>query len=244
MRSLAALLLCLCLCLPAHATDAELQRYHALRSNGYLLAANALIHFNPENRTDDPRNLRACHEALERLQALAAGGPESIRPALARMQATLAVLQRLPREESPRYPALLIDLLDSQRQLDANALAAYTAAAANLPATVRLLHRQSLALGELLLNAQARNARTLGDHSVNWSAETFVAKDARIEADFAALPSALPDSADQLNKHWRTYRFTRPRLLASEPGQTLGGEERYLSKIMRELDRLAVSGKR
>jgi hypothetical protein len=146
----------------------------------------------------------------------------------------------LRRDEAPRYPQLLIGLLDTRVQLDRQSGAAYQQMQADLTPVVRLLNRQSLDIASLLLHAQARSARVLGDHSLAYSEVEFAARDQAIEEGFAQLIALLPEQADRLHKQRLAYRFVRQRLLDRDPGRVTGSLERYLAGIVVALDEIAA----
>ena len=220
------------------------QQYQQLRSQATLLAVNALIYYDAEPQArPDRRHLEALHAAQQRLDALALelSLPTNIGDSLASLSAWLGKLQALPRDEAPRYPQLLIGLLDSRAQLDRQAAVAYQQAQAQLPQATRLLNRQSLDIASLLLHAQARSARVIGDHSLLFAEAEFVAQDQAIKQGFAELTRLLPAQADTLHQQLLAYRFVRKRLLDRDPGQVIGGLERYLAGVVVELDALAAA---
>lgn len=237
---------CLSLWLLASSTlwaAAPAQQYQQLRSQATLLAVNALLYFDADPRLQpDARHLTSLREAQQRLDALAVELelPAAIGDSLASLNAWLDGLQALSRDEAPRYPQLLIGLLDSRAQLDRQSDVAYQQVQADLDPVVRLLNRQSLDIASLLLHAQARSARVLGDHSLAFAETEFVARDRAIEQGFAELISILPEQADRLHKQRLAYRFVRKRLLDRDPGQVTGSLERYLAGIVVALDALAA----
>lgn len=237
---------CLSLWLLASSTlwaAAPAQQYQQLRSQATLLAVNALLYFDADPRLQpDARHLTSLREAQQRLDALAVELelPSAIGDSLASLNAWLDGLQALPRDEAPRYPQLLIGLLDSRAQLDRQAAANYQQGQDQLSPAARLLNRQSLDIASLLLHAQARSARVLGDHSLAFAETEFVARDRAIEQGFAELISILPEQADRLHKQRLAYRFVRKRLLDRDPGQVTGSLERYLAGIVVGLDELAA----
>jgi hypothetical protein len=220
------------------------QQYQQLRSQATLLAVNALIYYDahPETRPDR-RHLAALQQAQQRLDTLALelNLPSDIGNSLASLDAWLDKLQALSREDAPRYPQLLIGLLDSRAQLDRQVAAAYQQDEDLLPAATRLLNRQSLDIASLLLHAQARSARVIGDHSLAFAEAEFIARDQAIKQGFDELSRLLPEQTGVLHKQRLAYRFVRKRLLDRDPGQVIGGLERYLAGVVVELDALAVA---
>jgi len=237
---------CLSLWLLASSTlwaAAPAQQYQQLRSQATLLAVNALLYFDADPRLQpDARHLTSLREAQQRLDVLAVelDLPPAIGDSLASLDAWLDGLQALSRDDAPRYPQLLIGLLDSRAQLDRQAAVAYQQAQDQLLPATRLLNRQSLDIASLLLHAQARSARVLGDHSLVFAEAEFVARDQAIEQGFAELSRLLPERADTLHKQRLAYRFVRKRLLDRDPGQVIGGLERYLAGVVVGLDELAA----
>jgi hypothetical protein len=237
---------CLSLWLLASSTlwaAAPAQQYQQLRSQATLLAVNALLYFDADPRLQpDARHLTSLREAQQRLDVLAVelDLPPAIGDSLASLDAWLDGLQALSRDDAPRYPQLLIGLLDSRAQFDRQAAVAYQQAQDQLLPATRLLNRQSLDIASLLLHAQARSARVLGDHSLVFAEAEFVARDQAVEQGFAELSRLLPERADTLHKQRLAYRFVRKRLLDRDPGQVIGGLERYLAGIVVGLDELAA----
>ena len=222
---------------------APAQQYQQLRSQAALLAVNALLYYDADPRArPDARHLTTLREAQQRLDALAVelDLPADMGDSLASLNAWLDDLQAVPREEAPRYPQLLIGLLDSRAQLDRQAAATYQQGQDQLSPAARLLNRQSLDIASLLLHAQARSARVLGDHSLAYSEVEFAARDRAIEEGFTQLIVLLPEQATALHKQRLAYRFVRQRLLDSDPGRVTGSLERYLTGIVVALDKLAL----
>jgi hypothetical protein len=237
---------CLSLWLLASSTlwaAAPAQQYQQLRSQATLLAVNALLYFDADPRAQpDERHLSTLREAQQRLDALALqlNLPGEMGDSLASLNAWLDDLQAVRRDEAPRYPQLLIGLLDTRAQLDRQSDLAYQQVQADLEPVVRLLNRQSLDIASLLLHAQARSARVLGDHSLAYSEVEFVARDQAIEEGFTELIGLLPEQAEALHKQRLAYRFVRQRLLDRDPGRVTGSLERYLAGIIVALDEIAA----
>lgn len=237
---------CLSLWLLASSTlwaAAPAQQYQQLRSQATLLAVNALLYFDADPRAQpDARHLATVREAQQRLDALALqlDLPTEMSDSLASLSAWLDDLQAVHRDEAPRYPQLLIALLDTRAQLDRQSDTAYQQLQSDLDPVVRLLNRQSLDIASLLLHAQARSARVLGDHSLAYSEVEFTARDQAIEQGFTQLIALLPEQADRLHKQRLAYRFVRQRLLDRDPGRVTGSLERYLAGIIVALDEIAA----
>ena len=97
----------------------EAQLLNEVGSRGQLLSASALLYFNPAIRTPDPRSLTAVYYQLNTLASHVQqlGQPSALAQPLQAMQRSFAELDRLPRKEQQRYPALLQALLQQQLQL-------------------------------------------------------------------------------------------------------------------------------
>lgn len=224
--------------------SAPSQQYQQLRSQATLLAVNALIYYDAQpDARPDRRHLTALQGAQQRLDTLALqlNLPSDVGDSLASINAWLDRLQALSREDAPRYPQLLIGLLDTRVQLDQQAAAAYQQTQDRLPLATRLLNRQSVDIASLLLHAQARSARVIGDHSLAFAEAEFAARDQAIKQGFDELSTLLPEQAEALHKQRLAYRFVRKRLLDRDPGQVIGGLERYLAGIVVALDSLAAA---
>ncbi|WP_137819656.1 hypothetical protein [Pseudomonas sp. 2FG] len=224
------------------AASERAQRYHELQSQAYLLCANALMYFEAQGGPPDPGHLAAYQGALSRLDGLTRqlGQPPELSQPLDEISALLSELEQLPRSEAPLYPARLIALLGAHEQLESRAAQHYRQLEPEVPARVRLLHRQSQALGRLLLQAQARSARVLGVYSVALSAAEFAAMDEGINQGFASLLAELPEHAERLQKQQRSFRFVRGQLLSSDFGKSIASAEPYVARSMLELDQLAA----
>lgn len=243
MRCLPMALIALSLLLSSLAAASErAQRYYELHSQAYLLCVNALLYFAAQERAPDPRHLAAYRGALSRMAGLSGelGQPPELSQPLAEISALLGELERLPRSEAPLYPARLIALLGAHERLESQAAQHYRQLAAEVPAPVQLLHRQSQALGRLLLHAQARSARVLGAYSVALSVAQFAALDQDINRGYASLLATLPEHAERLQKQQHSFRFVRGQLLSSDFGKSIASSEPYIARSMLELDQLAA----
>jgi hypothetical protein len=217
------------------------QIYQQMRSQATLLAVNALLYFDADPQVHpDERHLVRVNEAQKRLDAMALQLEPNMQvgDSLASLHAWLAELQALPRRDAPRYPQLLIGLLDTRLKLDRQLGEAY-AQLESTPPVARQLNQQSLTIGSLLLDAQARSARLLGDHSLAYSEAELIARDQVIQQGFTTLMAELPEHAKPLYKQRSAYRFVRERLLDRAPGRVTGSLERYLAGVLVALDDLA-----
>lgn len=232
MRRLALIMTLLCL---APLSWAE----PSLRTQAVLLTANALVYFDADPRArPDERHLTRMQQARQglRRQLDARPRPEPLRRAVEALLARQAELAAVPREQAPRYPQLLVALLDARLQLEAQ-LQQHDHEP-NAPAQV--LQRLDQNIGELLLHALARSARVLGDHSLNLEQSGFLALDEQIEADLAEAIALLPAQTEVLHKQRLAYRFVRKRLLDAAVTQVDGSLERYVAGVLVSLDMLAA----
>lgn len=212
----------------------------SLRTQALLLTANALVYFDADPRArPDERHLARMRQAGDglRRQLDARPWPAELRQAGEALLAQQVALAAVPREQAPRYPQLLVALLDMRLQLEAQ-LRQHDQASST---PRQLLQQLSQTIGELLLHAQARSARVLGDHSLNLDQDGFLALDQQIETDFAAAIELLPAQAEALHKQRLAYRFVRKRLLDPDPGQVDGSLERYIGGVLLSLDALAAN---
>lgn len=226
-----ALILALCCLAPSSWAESS------LRTQAVLLTANALVYFDADPRVrPDERHLLRMQQAGQglRRQLDARAWPEPLRQAADTLLLRQAELVAVPREQAPRYPQLLVALLDARLQLEAQ----LQQHEQQSRAPRQVLQRLNQAIGELLLNALARSARVLGDHSLKLDQNGFLALDQQIEADFAEALRQLPAQAQMLHKQRLAYRFARKRLLDTTPGQADGSLERYIGDVLLSLDNL------
>ncbi|VXC51467.1 conserved exported hypothetical protein [Pseudomonas sp. 8Z] len=209
----------------------------SLRTQAVLLTANALVYYNPDPQAQpDERHLARMQQAgtSMREQLAVQPWPEPLRQAVDELLARQAQLASVPRQQAPRYPQLLVGLLDARLKLEAQLRQQVPAAEQSQQVQQRL----SQAIGELLINAMARHARVLGAHSLNLDQDGFNALDRQIETDFTVLVDLLPAQAEVLHKQHRVYRFARQRLLEAASGQADGSLERYIGGVLLSLDNL------
>lgn len=232
MRRLALIVALLCL---APLSWAE----PSLRTQAVLLAANALVYFDADPRArPDERHLARMLQAREglRRQLDERPWPEPLRLAVEALLARQAELAAVPRDQAPRYPQLLVALLDARLQLAAQ-LQLHDQ---EVSVPRQVLQRLCLNIGELLLHAQARSARVLGDHSLNLDQSGFLSLDKQIGADFVEVIELLPEQTEALHKQRLAYRFVRKRLLDAAVSQVDGSLERYVASVLVSLDVLAA----
>lgn len=210
----------------------------SLRTQTVLLTANALVYFDADPRVHpDERHLLRMQQAGQglRRQLDARAWPASLRQAADTLLVRQDALVAVPREQAPRYPQLLVALLDARLQLDEQLQPHEQQANAQRQVLLDL----NQAIGELLISALARNARVLGDHSLKLDQNGFLALDRQVEAGFAKALQQLPTQAQVLHKQHLTYRFVRKLLLDVTASQIDGSLERYTAGVLVNLDALA-----
>lgn len=232
--------LCLLLCLmslpdsPLRADTRTPQQLSELTSRSRLLCASALLYFDPQQRSPDPRSLTAVYYHLNTLETLVLqlGQPAALQAPLAALKGTFASLDRLPPEAGASYPALIEQLLQQQRQLQ---LAAEVAGQGD-----SLLQRQSRDLAELLLDYQVRHYHWPHVRTELLERDRRERLDVDVRQRFTRMEQELPQHADALRAIARHYQFVRSQLLSPARGSG-GGAEFYLSRAVLDLDELAAS---
>ena len=86
-----------------------------------------------------------------------------------------------------------------------------------------------------------RSALVIGYHTLALDNAEFIAREQAITHGFDELSRLLPEQAEALFVQRLAYRFVRKRLLHRDPGQVIGGLERYLAGIVVGLDDLAAT---
>lgn len=222
--------------LPAWAVSLP-QQYQQMRSQANLLAATALLHFDTDPRPGGSPlkdEIQRLNEIAQQLQEQAAQlGLHS--PALMALQARIAALQRLSREQSVDYAALLIELLDYHEQLD-DQLARLAQGYVATP-LAQAMAEQSQRIRTLRLQSLARNARVLARHTLSPTDSGLQQLDQEIEQGFEWLAVALPEAERPLLQHQqRNYRFVRKQLLVPDTLRNSAAAQRYINGLVGWLD--------
>ncbi len=135
------------------------QQLSEVGSRSRLLCASAMVYFNPQERSPDPRSLTAVFHHLNSLEThvLQLGQPDQLAQPVRAMKGLFAELDRLPHAQRERYPELVRQLLVAHRQLQ-QATDTYSRAQPGLLVAKPLqpLNALSQALGNLLLDYQLR----------------------------------------------------------------------------------------
>ncbi|MDG1580404.1 hypothetical protein [Pseudomonas sp. GOM6] len=239
--------LCVLLCLlpllsPAQSSERlRAQQLSEIASRSRLLCASALLYFDPQQRTLDPRGLTAAYYHLNSLETLVLqlGQPAALQQPLLALKDSFNRLDRLPPSERARYPQLLEPLLSQQRSL-LQALEGEEGAVQGSPPVVNLLQRQSLDLARLLLDYQMRHYPWPQTRSDLLTAAQRQQVDQAVGQRFGRLEQALPEQAAALRSIRRHYQFVR-NPLQSNVRSTSGGAEFYLSRAVLDLNELAAN---
>ena len=244
MRTTVLLCLLYLLCQPAWGDGRSAQQLSELDSRSHLLCASAMVYFNPQDRSPDPRSLTAVFHHLNMLETyvMQLGQPPQLLQPVTAMKRVFAKLDGLSRAQSGRYPELVQQLLGHHRQLQLAAADAYDRAQQDptLSASALLLNAQSQALARLLLDYQLRLYPLPDKGGFVLTPAQLQALDSAIEQRFDSLLAAYSTHAEVLLKVRNNYRFVRAEL-QQRKGCTQGGAEFYLSRAVLDLDELAMT---
>lgn len=216
------------------------QQLSEISSRSQLLCASAMVYFDPGERAPDPRSLTAVFYHLNTLDTyvLQLGQPPALLQPLRAMQRLFAELDRLPRNQRERYPALISQLLSAQHLLQQAASQAYAQQGLPDSAPQQLFGAQSQAMASLLLDYQRRNYPLPESPQSALKPAQLQALDQQIEQGFERLLAQYGEHAQVLDKARSNYQFVR-RQLQQEHGRAHGGLEFYLSRTVIDLDELA-----
>lgn len=205
----------------------------ALHDQSVLLVANALICFSSDPAANPDiqhrQSLLGAQSALRQLLDRESWPGELHRDVEQLIELSESLVE-MPRVQQPSYPTMLVQMLDAHQRIDAQPSLQDSTDDATPSARTRL-ERLGINIGDLLLHAQARSARVLGEHSIRLGQEGFTHLDQQIESDFKALGDEFPT----LRKQHMAYRFVRKSLLSPVPGKANGSSERYVSAMIVEL---------
>lgn len=219
------------------------QQLSEVGSRSRLLCASAMVYFNPQERSPDPRSLAAVFHHLNTLEThvLQLGQPAPLAQPVRAMKGLFAELDRLPRAQRERYPELVRQLLVAHRQLQ-QAADTYAHAQPGLvaAASVQPLNALSQALASLLLDYQLRRYPLPDKAGFALTPAQVQALDGAIEQRFDGLLVEHSAHAELLAKIRGGYRFVRAEL-QQDKGRAQGGAEFYLSRAVLDLDELAMT---
>ncbi|MCO6056771.1 hypothetical protein NG726_08805 [Pseudomonas sp. MOB-449] len=205
----------------------------ALHDQSVLLLANALICFDADPAANpDVQHRQSLLGAQSALRELLDGESWSgeLHRDVEQLIELSETLVEMPQEQQPSYSTMLVQMLDAHQRIDAQSSYLDGTDDATPSARARM-ERLGINIGDLLLHAQARSARVLGEHSLRLGQEGFTHLDQQIESDFKALGDEFPS----LRKQHMAYRFVRKSLLSPIPGKANGSSERYVSAVIVEL---------
>ncbi len=219
------------------------QQLSEVGSRSHLLCASAMVYFNPQEHSPDPRSLTAVFHHLNTLEThvLQLGQPELLVQPLRALKGLFAELDRLPRAHRERYPELVRQLLVAHRQLQ-QAADSYARVQPGLVAAplVQPLNALSQALASLLLDYQLRRYPLPDKAGFALTPAQLQALDDAIEQRFDRLLAEHSAHAEVLAKIRANYRFVRAEL-QQDKGRAQGGAEFYLSRAVLDLDELAMT---
>src|SRR3990167_2862071 len=243
MRTTALLCLLYLMSPPAWGDGRSAQQLSELGSRSRLLCASAMVYFNPQDRSPDPRSLSAAFYHLNTLEThvVQLGQPDPLAQPLRAMKRLFTELDRLPRAQRERYPELIRQLLVEHVQLRQGA-DAHARAHRDLLAIASLqpFNAQSQALASLLLDYQLHRYPLPDKADFALTPAQLQALDAAIEQRFDSLMAAYSAHAEVLVKVRGNYRFVRAELQQPK-GRAQGGAEFYLSRAVLDLDELALT---
>lgn len=234
-------LLLLCWVFPVWADEQRMQFLHELRTRSHLLCSSAMLYFNPAIKLPDQRALAASYDSLNLLttRTVQLEQPQEMANNLRDMQRLLKTLERMPQQNAGQYPELLMQLLQTQRLMDAWAAERLLQQGEVENASVHALYQQSLEMARLLLDYQAsRYPFPVGGYQ-RLSMDQLQALDRDISERFERL-NADATLAASLAGVYRNYRFVRAQFLANDIQNSSGGIEFYLARSIIDIDELAA----
>lgn len=239
MRSVLFLFLCT-LCSFARADTQSQQYLHEISTRAYLLCSSAMVYFNPQDRTPDPRSLTAYFDNLNVMETkiIQLGQPPELNDPLKGMQAIFKELDNTPRSKAALYPDRIGRLLKLNVQLQEAVGTAYKAELKATPSPVELLNEQSQAMAHLLMDYQLRRYPLPDKTGLNIDPTQLQTIDSTIDGRFSLLLKKYPDRAAIIDKVRKNYQFVRPQLLQAK-GRPNGGAEFYMTRSVIDLSDLA-----
>lgn len=216
------------------------ERLQAIRSLGFSVCSNLLVHYNPNQGDSEPRYAERYHQALQQLQQLVTLEQDPLLiQAASEMRQHINELERQPASDAALYPARINPLLEAQARLDQQAAKRYASVAPSEP-NRQLLHHLTLNIERLQLLYQTRTFGSLAIYAVEVDDNTFPQLDQQILQGFAAIEHDRPQQAVELSKLKRKYEFIRPRLLKHELGWVPGSAAYYLGQVSDGLTKLDI----
>lgn len=242
MRLGGLLLLIWLYAMTACANEQERQYLHEIRTRSALVCSSALLYFNPALKAPDVRALASSYESLNLLGARSVqlGRPELLAALVSDMQHLFKDLERLPRQEAAQYPRLLVQLLQLQRDMDTWAGKQLSTGGIVGNSVAQTLRQQSLAMARLLLDYQVRTYPFASGEFQGLTTTERQALDRDLNEGLQYINDADASLAGVISAVHRSYRFVRSQVLASQPRQSVGGVEFYLSRGVIDMDELVA----
>ncbi|MFP6850492.1 MAG: hypothetical protein VCA57_17505 [Pseudomonas sp.] len=222
-------------------TALQLSKFH---SRGQLFCASAMLYFNPQERTPDPRLLSSMYNHLWAMQAdvWQLGQPADLVKPVEGIQQLLDQLAGKTSEQKKDYPDLVRQLIVRVLQLQRAADVAYAQEQSSFPAdsTAVMFTDQSRALASLLFDYELRHYAMVDKEQFLMSPEQLQKLDQGIENRFSQLLRLHTEHSATLGAIYRNYQFVRGQLQQSK-SRANGGAEFYVSRVVIDLDELALT---
>ncbi len=230
--------------LQARADEYTALQLSELNSRGHLFGASAMLYFNPQERTPDPRLLNSVFDHLRKLQTNVEqlGQPVELAKPVQDLQELFKQLDSMPPEQRKRYPDLVRQLLVHLQKLQKAADAAYASEQLTYPAdsSAALFADQSRALASVLFDYQLRHYPVLDKERFQMSPEELQALNQSIEDRFDQLRDLHAEHSGSLDEIRRNYLFVRGQLQQSK-SRANSGPEFYVSRVVTDLEELAMT---
>jgi hypothetical protein len=228
------------LCPLAWGNEPSAQYFNELDTRSHLLCASAMVYFNPNERSPEPGGLNTVFYHLNTLESRVQqlGKPGELVQPLQAIKRLFSELENTPASQRERYPTLIRQLLVEQRKLQQAAAAQASAISASTQA--QELNAQSQALARLLLDYQLRRYPLPNKAEFTLEPAQLEALDGDIEQRFDSLLADPAAQTSVLRKASASYQFVRAELQRYRSG-TQGGIEFYLSRVVLDLDELAMA---
>lgn len=202
----------------ARADAVYLQFMHEASTRAYLLCSSAMVYFNPQDRTPDPRSLTAYFDNLYVLNTKITqlGQPPELMAPLRSLEAVFKVLDTTPRSQAAKYPGKIREMLLLNKQMQADLSNMYKAEIAATPSSLEMLNEQSREISALLMDYQLRRYPLPDKAGLLIPEEQLTSMDTAIEGRFSLLMKKYPDRVAILDRVRKNYQFVRSQLLQAK----------------------------